>query len=59
MLGPIPDCLDCRHLTERFTGFFCDAFPDGEGIPVEILCCHVSHRRPYPGDHGIQFEPIA
>ena len=32
----------------------CDAFPDG--IPKEILDGTVSHMKPYPGDHGIQYE---
>ena len=49
-----PDCLECRHcrLPESPT---CDAFPNG--IPREILIEGRGHRRPYPGDHGILFEP--
>ncbi len=42
--GPVPD--------EPAT---CDAFPDG--IPLEIWLDHKRHTKPYPGDHGIQFEP--
>jgi hypothetical protein len=34
----------------------CDAFP--EGIPDEIILGGDKHRRAFPGDHGIQFEPI-
>lgn len=47
-----PSCAFCRHYLmgqER-----CAAFPDG--IPNDILQGYVSHRKPYPGDHGIQLE---
>ena len=33
----------------------CDAFP--EGIPKKIYLSIVYHLLPYPGDHGIQWEP--
>lgn len=32
----------------------CDAFPDR--IPDEIAYGSNKHLKPYPGDHGIQFE---
>ncbi len=61
MIGPEPDCLKCKHQIEnpkgKMFGFYCKAFPDGEGIPNEIFSTQVSHRKPYPGDHGIRFEP--
>lgn len=34
----------------------CEAYPDG--IPEELLTGEESHREPYPGDRGIQFEVI-
>jgi hypothetical protein len=48
-----PLCLACVHLRPGLT---CGAFPDR--IPVAILDGRVDHRQPYPGDHGIQFEPL-
>jgi hypothetical protein len=57
-------CLDCVHYrpagdqvrldSERF---LCAAFPTSPGIPPEITSGEVSHTEPYPGDHGIQYEP--
>ena len=58
MIGPVPLCLKCKHLRDLEPGTFgrtCDAFPDG--IPKEIFSGGVDHDKPYPGDHGILFEP--
>jgi hypothetical protein len=51
-----PICLDCKHLSagDEMT---CAAFPDG--IPTPILVMTHDHHEPYPGDHGIRFEPKA
>lgn len=60
-----PDCSKrkCRHFegvrwmgdeesTERNV---CKAFP--KGIPAAIAYDGNPHTEPYPGDHGVQFEP--
>jgi hypothetical protein len=52
--APLSDqCITCRHY--HLDGV-CDAFP--RGIPHVIISGEFDHREPYPGDHGIRFEPI-
>ena len=46
-------CNQCSHVGED--GLTCAAFADA--IPVEILVGRNQHRKPYPGDHGLRFEP--
>ena len=53
-LYPESPCFPCRNYLREHT---CKAFPDG--IPREILDGEVKHTKPYPGDHGIQFEPLS
>lgn len=56
-IGPRPICFECKHLRPEDPAkesFQCDAFP--EGIPDEFIESIIQHDRPYPGDHGIQFE---
>ncbi|MCX7004666.1 MAG: hypothetical protein NTV22_15520 [bacterium] len=55
-------CFNCRHFHDfqepqgrALNPITCDAFP--KGIPDGMLA-RGEHRTPYPGDHGIQFEPI-
>ena len=61
MTQRIIPCQSCIHYHQhrRLTGTFCDAFPDGDGIPSIIVLGRVTHRTPYPGDRGIQWEPKA
>jgi len=47
-------CTNCRHIDEDITKRTCRAFP--EGIPKQIWMGEKLHRRPCPGDHGIQYE---
>lgn len=54
-----PICVDCKRLRPakfKQWGLFCDAFPDGAGVPEAIKTSRADHRQPYPGDHGLQFE---
>lgn len=50
-----PPCATCKHRSKVFAGI-CLAFPDG--IPSEILSGENDHKKPFKGDHGIQYEPI-
>lgn len=55
-----PLCFDCKHFGGTATPgtlavYQCAAFPNG--IPSAILVLEHDHRRPYPGDNDIQFEP--
>lgn len=52
-----PLCLKCRHFkAEKGRHWFgCTAFPDS--IPTEILFGRHDHRKKFPGDKGIMFEP--
>ena len=51
----VSQCVSCRF--KHKDGPFCDAFPDGEGIPEVILLNNFAHDKPFEGDHGIMYEP--
>ncbi len=53
--GPTQMCYNCKHFhgPARRT---CDAFRDG--IPGNLFWGGKPHTKHYPGDWGIQFEPI-
>jgi hypothetical protein len=48
-------CDLCKHRHPDSHPPTCAAYPDR--IPLKILLMEVDHRQPYPGDHGIRFEP--
>jgi hypothetical protein len=48
-------CDLCKHRHPGSHPPACAAYPDR--IPLAIRLMQVDHRQPYPGDHGIRFEP--
>jgi hypothetical protein len=53
--GSSPICHDCRHRIGHGR-LACAAFPDR--IPLETWNGTRDHNSPYPGDHGLRFEPM-
>jgi hypothetical protein len=51
-------CTICRHLRPMREGRTCDAFPVRDSIPMVIWLGENDHQTPFPGDHGVQFEPV-
>lgn len=49
-----PPCSTCKH-RDPASPSRCRAFPNG--IPTQILLAKHDHRRPFPGDRGIRYEP--
>lgn len=55
----IPVCFKCKHFDRKHSFipvFKCKAF--SKRIPNSIIKYGNKHLKPYPGDHGIQFEPL-
>jgi hypothetical protein len=65
---PAMQCMRCKHNTWKLVPrpgqspmeeadplHTCDAFPGG--IPDAITINQSDHRRPFPGDNGIRWEP--
>ena len=59
VIGAPPQCWYCKHYFtyEDKDGFFCHAYPDGDGIPEPIQNGNHDHTKAYKGDKGIRFEP--
>lgn len=52
-------CISCKHLVEDSLNgrpWKCAAFPTG--VPQLIEIGEARHLKPFPGDHGIQWEPL-
>ena len=54
LVNAAQQCATCANL--RKFSFDCIAYPDG--IPYAIITEKHDHRKPFPGDNGIQFEAI-
>ena len=48
-------CIECIHYLVA-TGF-CKALQDNDGIPAESMTGEHDHKKPFPGDRRIRYEP--
>lgn len=51
-----PLCSSCKHFNGYMGRPHCLAF-GARPIPDDILLGRFDHRKRYPGDHNIQYEP--
>jgi hypothetical protein len=54
--GATKGCGNCVHLYTHTLWTTCKAFPDG--IPGLFANGEELHDKPFPGDHGIRYEPV-
>jgi hypothetical protein len=54
--GERKGCGNCKHLQPGALFTTCAAFP--RGIPPMFANAEAFHDRPFPGDRGIQYEPV-
>ena len=45
-------CRDCKHVIDLYGACFCKAFPDKDGIPIEILYNERIHSKVIQGQTG-------
>lgn len=58
MIYKDPICSNCKFRRYDKPGAFCEAFPDGDGIPDEILYGGNDHSKPIEGQKNeIVFKP--
>ena len=53
-----PVCALCKHYQPEKGEFgrTCKAYPNDDSIPLEIWLGKNNHKKPFSGDHGIQFQ---
>ena len=53
-IGPATMCYVCEYFEKEDGKIKCKVFK--EGIPREIFFEYFDHRKPFPGDNGVQFK---
>lgn len=62
-----PQCMSCKHCSMQGMDLLCESFMEKKiwnkeqivptFIPIDILSGEFDHRKPYPGDKGVMYEP--